>query len=685
MTTATAEALFIKQVDPISFFPKEASIARMPDDDKKWPEVVLSELHKQLPFMSGMDVSLNFTRIQPQAGYGFGYALVRGQKNAVNLAPKDENQMVKIPIIVADRHLEPFHVFHFESKTLPLTRSRFEEALENPRVFAGIDQMPKTQKSLIDQLYPPYQQRQGFGRVVDGSGMSGSSMGINKTASVMDPHSKTQQGLDLLGLPSTRDFNRKAIATKNVNDALARIKSKHGIKQAQVPMPTPNKPDLLDRASNTGYGMASGGALGAIGGSVLGGLAGLASTRSLAGAKAGATMGGAIGGGAGTLIGGAKGVMSDENRKDKTQALRDRMAARRAARQGSMGKLAQAPTEEQEGLSGKQKALVAGGSLLGLTGAGFGLRKLLKSGVPATVADARKAGEDSAEAFADSIGMGADARKAHADDVAAIGNPAEELPSMATETLNVPADGVPKPPPIQGTADPATVNRLQRQRAARGGAAPTQTPNLQVIDGEKQAQAPAMVQNPMDTLDPGQLKRLATLKQYEGIDRANSQMTSKDKRKQVLDNTAFSAAAGGLLRGGTSFANARNAGNALSAVDMGKNVGKGALTGTALSLLGQGYRAAKGKLREKDRNKEEYAQYLKTATAEDIPNLRGAESEDIRCKTCKFYGSSTETGAGMCNKYSSDVNESMVCDEWEANIAPDKLASYTKYLMGAKQ
>lgn len=485
MTTATHESLFIKKLDPQSLFKKEASIARMPDDDKKWPEVVLSELHKQLPFMSGMDVSLNFTKIQPEAGYGFGYAMVRGQKNAVNFPSKSENEMVKIPIIIADRHLEPFHVFHLDGRTLPLTRGRFEEALEDPRVFAGPTKTPKTQKSLIDQLYPPYQQRQGFGRVVDGSGMSGSSMGINKTA--------------------------------------------------------------------------------------------------------------------------------------------------------------QAPTEKQEGLSGKQKALLAGGSLLGLTGAGLGIRKLLKrapDGIPSTIQDARKAGEDRAEALAESIGMGADARRAEADDIAAMGGPAEELPSQLNITQPV-QGSVKHPAPLEGNAKPETITRLQRQRTARGNQAknqaPTQEqilePNLQVIDGEKQAQAPAMVeqpamvQNPMDTLSPGQLKRLATLKQYQGIDRARAQMSDRDKQRQVLDNTAFSAAAGGVLRGGGALAAAKRTGETLSAADLGKASAKGLGTGAALSLLGQGYRSLKGKMREKDRSKEQYAQYLdtqKTAATDYNKYLMGA-------------------------------------------------------------
>ena len=246
MSTATSESLFIKKLDPNDLFEKEASIARMPDDDRKWPETVLSELHKQLPFMSGMDIALNFTRIQPQAGYGFGYAQVRGQINATGLQPKDENQMIKIPIVVSDRHLEPFHVFSFEGRTFPLTQSRFEEALENPRVFAGAAQTPKTQKSLIDQLYPPYQQRQGFGRTGEGAGMLGGAMGMGKTAKAiadMTPEEiqrlaelKRNEGLDKAQASLTKRDKRYALRDRLLASGLAGAATGMGVNQAVTMM-----------------------------------------------------------------------------------------------------------------------------------------------------------------------------------------------------------------------------------------------------------------------------------------------------------------------------------------------------------------------------------------------------------------------------------------------------------------
>jgi hypothetical protein len=367
MSTATTESLFLAPIDPKALFTKEATIARMPDDDRKWPEVVLSELHKQLPFLSGMDVALNFTRIAPEAGYGFGHAIVRGQKNAAGLpTPKSENQLVKIPIIVEDRYLQPFHVFLFESRTIPLTQSRFEEALENPRVFAGSDAPPKEEKSLVDQLYPPYQQRQGFGRIVDGtSGMTGSSIGINKVAKA--------------------------------------------------------------------------------------------------------------------------------------------------------------------------------------------------------------------------------------------------------------------------------------------------------------------------NLSPEDFKRLAELKKYEERDKANALRSTKDRlleHKEITLGSGLAGSAGGAYR-------ALKGGKAMPSVIAQAAAGAG--LGMSATGASQAYRAIKERKRNADRKSSKYKEFFKEGEIQDVPNYMDAQTPDSSCKTCKFYSSSTNMGQGFCNKFSAEVAENKTCDDWEVNTTAEKLAEYTKFLMGRRQ
>jgi hypothetical protein len=174
-------SLFLKPVDPHSFFEKMASIAKMPDDDTKWPAHVLSNLHQQLPFLSQYEIDLSMQRVEPEAGFAFGHALLMARNDpAAATTSKNPQNMVRIPIIVADRLLQPFHTFELSGNVYPLTAERIESALLNPSMFHGPADQPQRQKSLIDQMYPPYQQRQGFGRVV---GDGASSAGINKISS----------------------------------------------------------------------------------------------------------------------------------------------------------------------------------------------------------------------------------------------------------------------------------------------------------------------------------------------------------------------------------------------------------------------------------------------------------------------------------------------------------------------
>lgn len=176
-------SLFLKPVNPHAFFEKQASIAKMPDDDAKWPAHVLSNLHLQLPFLSQYEVDLDMQRVEPEAGFAFGHALVMAKNDpAAATASKNPQNLVRIPIIVADRQLQPFHTFELGGNVYPLTAERVQASLLNPAMFQGPADQPQRQKSLIDQMYPPYQQRQGFGRVV---GDGASSMGINKLSSAL--------------------------------------------------------------------------------------------------------------------------------------------------------------------------------------------------------------------------------------------------------------------------------------------------------------------------------------------------------------------------------------------------------------------------------------------------------------------------------------------------------------------
>lgn len=188
--TPTSQPLFIRHKSAAELLEKQAAaVARMPDDDKRWPAQVLSEMHKQLPFLSRFDVDIEMTRVEPEAGYAIGYAMLRnktGKQRAAEELGKPTNK-IRVPVIVADRLLQPFHVFEVGGKTYPLTQGRLESAMMNPSMFDGISDPPGTQ-SLLDQIYPPFQHRQGYGmmsgdRATTGVSKISSAPRVTKTAS----------------------------------------------------------------------------------------------------------------------------------------------------------------------------------------------------------------------------------------------------------------------------------------------------------------------------------------------------------------------------------------------------------------------------------------------------------------------------------------------------------------------
>lgn len=207
--TPTSQPLFIQHKSAAELLTKEAAaIARMPDDDKRWPAQVLSEIHKQLPFMSKYDVDIEMTRVEPEAGYAIGYAILRnktGRQRAEEQLGKPTNKL-RVPVIVADRMLQPFHVFEIGGKVYPLTQDRVESAMMNPAMFDGAADPPGT-RSLLDQIYPPFQHRQGYGM------MSGdrATQGVSKLSSA--PNAATKEAVvgwlaDVgnLGIPSALGY-----------------------------------------------------------------------------------------------------------------------------------------------------------------------------------------------------------------------------------------------------------------------------------------------------------------------------------------------------------------------------------------------------------------------------------------------------------------------------------------------
>lgn len=161
---------------PIEMFEKRAAGATMPEDPNAWPQEIIQELYKQVPFMTDFSPHVEMDKVDGEKGYGFGNIAVTPRTEAQHtdspaaMASAGLRQ-VRIPIVIKDGKLAPIDLMvTTDSKILPLTESRLRSAIFRPQAFDVTSRTPGDQ-SMIGQLYPPYRQNVGGGGTALSSGM----------------------------------------------------------------------------------------------------------------------------------------------------------------------------------------------------------------------------------------------------------------------------------------------------------------------------------------------------------------------------------------------------------------------------------------------------------------------------------------------------------------------------------
>jgi hypothetical protein len=170
-------------LDPsLHFVPleKRAAEVSLPEDPNLWPQEILQEVYKQVPYISDFEPHIQMDTVDGERGYGFGHIRVNTPTQLQANATPDQQlstgvKQARIPIIIRDRKLLPFDLLVTEkSKMQPLTESRLRQAIFRPEVFDVSSRTPQD-ISLVSQLYPPYRDSP-----FDGGGMT-----MNKGASVL--------------------------------------------------------------------------------------------------------------------------------------------------------------------------------------------------------------------------------------------------------------------------------------------------------------------------------------------------------------------------------------------------------------------------------------------------------------------------------------------------------------------
>jgi hypothetical protein len=160
-----SESLFF---EPQVQFEKVAAEVTMPEDANQWPNELMQELFKQVPYIADFEPHVVMDRVDAERGFGFGHIEIQNKTEIQHGAPEDAMRAAgvksaRIPIVIKDRKLQPLDLLVTDdSHVLPLTEARLRQAVFRPQAFDITGRGPGDM-SMIGQLYPPYRQNYGFG------------------------------------------------------------------------------------------------------------------------------------------------------------------------------------------------------------------------------------------------------------------------------------------------------------------------------------------------------------------------------------------------------------------------------------------------------------------------------------------------------------------------------------------
>jgi hypothetical protein len=188
-------------------FEKTAAEVMLPEDANQWPEELMQELYKQVPYAADFEPHVVMDRVDAERGYAFGHIEIQNKTEVQHGAPPDATaaagiKNARIPVIIKDLRLQPLDLLVTDdSKVLPLTEPRLRQAIFRPQAFDITGRGPGDM-SMIGQLYPPYRQNYGFG-----GGGATMNVGMGKEGGVLSAI-----------LPTIREHDYNAFFAKFAHD-----------------------------------------------------------------------------------------------------------------------------------------------------------------------------------------------------------------------------------------------------------------------------------------------------------------------------------------------------------------------------------------------------------------------------------------------------------------------------------
>lgn len=130
-------------------------VTHMSDAAEKWPEEIMGEAYKTLPFLGNFDVNVVLDKVDDTRGYGFGSIEVRPRSD-LPAADQRKLALIHIPILIKDQNLQPLDLFIHGGKYHHLTESRLRATMFRPETFDSAQKAPPD-PSFVTDLMPPSQ------------------------------------------------------------------------------------------------------------------------------------------------------------------------------------------------------------------------------------------------------------------------------------------------------------------------------------------------------------------------------------------------------------------------------------------------------------------------------------------------------------------------------------------------
>ena len=215
--------LFIDPTQTFEPLEKRAAEVDLPEDPNSWPQEILQELYKQVPYISSFEPHVQMDRVDAERGYGFGHVQVSNRTQMQGDVPMDVQaragvREARVPIIIREGRLLPFDLLVTDdSRIQPLTEARLRQAIFRPQMFDVASKTPRD-VSLISALYPPYRDSdyQGGAMIVTKHGSAGGSL----LAAVL-PTADTRDHQEYMA--QLRDPSLRAAFMKNASASLASV------------------------------------------------------------------------------------------------------------------------------------------------------------------------------------------------------------------------------------------------------------------------------------------------------------------------------------------------------------------------------------------------------------------------------------------------------------------------------